>query len=208
MEFKELSEIDSFAVLDFLRSHYYKEDPLVIGFEPMEQDQFEEEFDLSCLPYSMSFGIIFEGKLIAVILNAPKDEHEADHILEDIAKIGESKWSVQLSLLYKVEKSADSLKKFGVEKSAHIHTLAVHKDFRGKGLAALLIEKSIESFKSKQFSLVTIDCTSFYSSKVCEKLGMQLVNTLYYSSFKDKSGNQIIKPPKVHDAIRTYVKEI
>lgn len=208
MNFLPLLQRDSFEVLEFLRSHYYKEDPLIIGFEPVEQDRFEEEFDLGCILYSMSFGAYSEDTLVGVVLSSPKDEHEADHIKSDIEKLGDGKWSSQLRLLYEVERSANTLEFLKQKRSAHIHTLAVHKDYRGRGLAAQLISKSIESFQNQGFPLLTIDCTSFYSSKVCEKLGMTLMNEYPYSRFCDIFGNQIIKPPKIHDAIRTYAKLI
>lgn len=208
LKFSTLLQSDSLEVLEFLRSYYYKEDPLVIGFEPFEQDEHEEEFDLGCLAYSMSIGAYSEDKLIGVILSSPKDENEADHIKSDIEKLGDAKWSTQLSLLYEVEKSADTLKLFKQSKSAHIHTLAVHGDYRGKGIAGQLILKSINVFQNEGFSLLTIDCTSLYSSRICEKLHMLLVNEYPYSKFCDTNGNQIIKPPKIHDAVRTYAMRI
>lgn len=208
MKIIPLLQSDQYEVLEFLRSHYYKEDPLVIGFEPFEQDQYEEEFDLGCLPYFMSFGAYSENRLVGVILSSSKDEHEADHIKSDIGKLGDAKWATQLKLLYEVEVSANTLALFKLEQSAHVHTLSVHKEYRGKGISAQLITKSIERFQYQGFSLLTIDCTSFYSSKVCEKLGMVLINAYPYSRFCDAFGNQIIKPPKIHDAIRSYAKII
>lgn len=208
MKIVPLLQSDQYEVLEFLRSHYYKEDPLVIGFEPFEQDQYEEEFDLGCLPYCMSFGAYSENILVGVILSSPKDEHEVDHIKSDIDKLGDVKWATQLRLLYEVEVSANTLKNFREKQSAHVHTLAVHKEYRGKGIAAQLITKSIKMLHNQGFSLLTIDCTSFYSSKVCEKLGMSLINVYPYSRFRDDFGNQVIKPPNIHDAIRTYAKII
>lgn len=206
MQVRVATPEDYDKVLEFIRIHYYAEEPLTIGVEPKQPDSYDVEFNMSSISHGTSVVAVEGDKILGVFLAAPKYSDEAQHIKEEAEKLAGTKWAQILGILYHVEIGANVFERFGVEKAVHGHVLSVHKDARGKNVGGQIIEKVWEVAKEKGFQLFTSDCTSYYSAKLMERLGMTLVNDFPYSQYRDTNDNQIFNPPEIHKSIQTFAK--
>jgi ribosomal protein S18 acetylase RimI-like enzyme len=66
--------------------------------------------------------------------------------------------------------------------------LAVHPDFRGKQIAARLVQLSLEHLKSQGFKTAVIETTGHYSYRSAVKAGFKQVHEVLYSTFQTKEG--------------------
>lgn len=202
---------DGDNVLDFLRKHYYPEEPITIGNYPRVQDSADEDFSLSVIQYGASIIAIDpteDDKIVGALLAGPIGPNEAD-LMEEESKECEKdnkKWSEILLLLAYLERNANIYERYNINKALHVHVLGVDVNYRGKSIGVNLMKKCFEAGKSLDYPLVTADCTSIYSIRVAEKLQMDCIQTLAFSDYRDKTGRQLFKPPLPHSHIKTFTK--
>lgn len=206
MQVRVATKEDYDKVLKFIRIHYYTEEPLTIGVEPKQPDHHDEQFNMSSILHGTSIVAVEGDDILGVFLASPKYSDEAQHIKEEAEKLAGTKWSKILGILYHVEVGANVFVKFGVEKAIHGHVLTVHKEARGKNVGGRIVEKAWEVAKGKGFELFTTDCTSVYSARLMERLGMTLINEFPYKNYRDSDDNQVFNPPEIHESIKTFVK--
>lgn len=85
--------------------------------------------------------------------------------------------------------------------------LTTQADYRGFGLAAKLMERTMEYMRNNQLEIILVLCTSHYSARVCEKLHFNNVYRLPYTDYK-VNGEIVYAPAKPHEAAQIYLKEI
>lgn len=195
-------------VLDFLRSHYYLEEPLTIGSYPKEQDPEDEKFNMSQITHGTCLMALNEERIVGVLISGLKHSNEADHLFEDAARFGPTKWGTALKILACAERESNVYVRYNVLKALHIHILAVDAQLRGHTIGASLIEEIKKLGRHLGYPLLTLDCTSYYSAKLCERLHMDLVNVIKYDEYLDKEGKPIFKPPPPHQSLKTYATRL
>lgn len=209
MEVRVASSEDYDKILEFIRVHYYLEEPLTIGVDAsVPQDRRDEEFSMSNIEHGTSIVAVEKDDILGVFLASPKNEDVAEHIKQEAEKFTGTKWSKILEILYRCENGANVFKKFNVTKAIHGHVLAVHKGARGRNIGGQLVEKAFSVAKSKGYDLFTTDCTSYYSAKLMERLEMTLVHKLAYKDYTDSNGKQVFNPPEIHESIMTFAKKL
>ncbi|XP_061393497.1 arylalkylamine N-acetyltransferase-like 2 [Musca vetustissima] len=178
---------DEPRVLDFLRIHYYLEEPLTVGREPKQQDRADEIFNISNIVHGTSLMAIHTetNSIVGVVLTGPKDPGEADHLLEEAAVEGSTKWGITLKFLAMVERDANVFQRYGVDKALHIQVLAVDGKMRGKNIGGRLITELVEGGKQWGYEVVSADCTSHFSARLLERQGWECINTVYYKDYVD-----------------------
>lgn len=80
-------------------------------------------------------------------------------------------------------------------------------NYRGLGLAAKLMEQTMEYMRNNQLNIVLVLCTSHYSARVCEKLHFNNVFRLPYVDYK-VNGETVFQPAKPHEAVQMYLMKI
>lgn len=85
--------------------------------------------------------------------------------------------------------------------------LSVNVNYRGYGIAGKLIEKNLDYMRHNEIRVTRVLCTSFYSARVCEKMGFKKVYTLPYADYK-VDGVNVFLPEKPHEAVQILVQEI
>lgn len=193
-------------VLDFLRIHYYREEPLTIGTEPKQQDQADEDFNISNIDHGtclMATDAQSET-IVGVLLAGPKGPEEADHLFEEAAVEGSSKWGTILKFLACVERDANVCQRFGVQKVLHAHVIGVDTKVRGKNIGGRLMSELKVLGKQLGYELLTADCTSYYSAKMCERLGWECINTVYYKDYVDENKKPVFVLDPPHECCRTF----
>ncbi|XP_061393500.1 arylalkylamine N-acetyltransferase-like 2 [Musca vetustissima] len=202
---------DRQRVLDFLRIHYYCEEPLTVGREPKQQDPADEEFNLSNINHGtclMAINTETES-IVGAVLAGPKGPDEAEHLFEEAAAEGQSKWGIILKFLAGVERDANVFQRYGVQKALHAHVLGVDGEMRGKNIGGRLMSELMRLGKKLGYEILTADCTSYYSARLCERLGWECINAAYYADYVDDVNKKpvfVVQPP--HDCCRTFAQRL
>lgn len=198
-------------ILNFLRTHYYPEEPITNGNTPKLQDRADEEFSGSVIEHGTSIIAIdpsADGKILGAILSGPIHPGEALEMIEESQECASDnkKWSEILLLLAHLEANANIFKRYNIKEALHIHVLGVDKQYRGKSIGVNLLRKCLDVGKSVGYPLAKVDCTSVFSIRIAEKLQMECVYQLAYADYRDSNGKQLFVPPSPHTHIKTFIK--
>ncbi|CAD1478623.1 unnamed protein product, partial [Heterotrigona itama] len=89
-------------------------------------------------------------------------------------------------LLNYVDRNVNRDGKFRGLNILEIKIISVDSNWRGKGIAKELVEKSLEIGKEKGFHITRVDCSSFFSGKLCLRLGFEQIYELNYTDYVDE----------------------
>lgn len=205
---------DSERVLEFLRIHYYKEEPLTIGIQPVEQTKENEEYDIATIAEGFSLMALHSScrirgcgpdeRIVGVVLAGSKKCDESKHLFEEAAKFGPTKDGHILQFLACVERDANVYERYNVDKALHADLLSVDANVRGKKLGTRLMLALAKLGRRKRYPLLTIDCTSYYSAQLIANLGWDCVNVMYYVDYVDDDEEPVFQPPPPHFCCKTY----
>ncbi|XP_011195597.2 arylalkylamine N-acetyltransferase-like 2 [Zeugodacus cucurbitae] len=203
----ELSDRDD--VLNFLRKHFYPDEPLTIGSHPDPED---EEFNISLIAHGtclmevqqQSVNGILKERIVGVVLSGPKCSDEAELLFKEAAHLGSTTWGKIVGILAQAERDSNVYERYNVERALHMHVAAVDESLRGRAIGMRLMEKLRELGRELGYPLMTTDCTSLYSAKVSERMGMDCVNIIKYADYLDEEGNVVFNPPLPHEYIKTF----
>lgn len=205
--YRVASANDKEHILDFVREHYYPEEPITIGNEPPQQSAEDEEFSLSTIEYGTTVvATLDDGQIVGVLLSSPIEPGDAEQMVDEAIQCKNKKWSEILLLLAHLEKRANVCERFNVNRALHIHVMGVDKRFRGNSIGIDLMKKCMELGKEHGYPITSVDCTSVYSIKIAEKLNMDCIGVLAFEDYTDEIGKQIFRPPAPHTHIKTFVK--
>lgn len=197
---------DEEKVLQLLREHFYPDEPLCqsCGIH----DEEDEKFAIGIIKHGLcNIAEVFDashpdGYIIGCRLSYPSIKEERSAKFEDT--IPTTPFQKIVAFLGMLSAKSNVFDRFNVERIAQGHMLTVHKDFRGKGIAKQLYVENIELARKLGYPMYVCDCTSLFSAKLCEKLGMELTATLQFDEFSDANGNAYYSPPPPHDYARSY----
>lgn len=89
-----------------------------------------------------------------------------------------------------------------------LRELATDQAVRGLGVGLQLALAAREVAADVGAPAYKIDCTSQYSGKIAEKLGMKKVFSLKYADFLDSDGKPMFQPPCPHVEAAVYVQSM
>lgn len=195
-------------ILDFVREHYYKEEPLTLSHPIPGHTKDDEDFTMSHLKHQTVQIATDEesGKIVGVIVAGPIEPGDADAMIEAAKTTETKKWRDISLLLAYIEKKADVLRRFDKSIGLHVHALGVHSQFRGHRLGEKLFNSCFDNAKRLNYSMVTADCTSIYSSRIAEKLGMESVSLMTYDEYNESIGEKLFQPTEPNVSIKTFAK--
>ena len=201
---------DHDQVLEFIRIHYYKEEPITISHPEPGHTKDDEAFCMSWLPYGTVLLAIdtLKNKVVGALISGPIEAGDADQMIEDAKTAETKKWRDIMLLLAYIENKADVCKRFGVEKALHIHVLGVDSSYRGQKIGQRLFKFCFDNAKLKNYPIVSTDCTSIFSIKIAERLGMDHIITTTYEEYNKQLGEDLYKPSPDNAEIKTFIKKI
>ena len=208
--FRVAGQMDYDEILHFVREYYYKEEPLTLAHPEQGHTKDDEEFTMSHIIHKTVLLAIDEEneKIVGVLIAGPIEHGDADKMLENAEFCESKKWSDISKFLAYIEKKADVLGKFNLEEAVHCHALGVHHDYRGNKIGLKLFEKFFDVAKALNYQLVSVDCTSIFSNRICEQLEMDLVSSVSYDEYNMKIGEKLFKSIEPNTKIITYVKKL
>lgn len=208
--FRVAEQEDFNEILEFIREHYYKEEPLTLAHPEPGHTKDDEEFTMSHIIYKTVLLAIDDenGKMVGVLIAGPIEHGDAEKMLENAEFCETKKWSDISKFLAYIEKKADVLGKFNLERAVHCHAVGVHYNYRGNKIGKKLFEKFFDHAKALNYQLFSVDITSIYSMRICEQLEMDLVSSVSYDEYNKKIGEELFKIIEPNTEIRTYIKKL
>ncbi|XP_067011237.2 arylalkylamine N-acetyltransferase-like 2 [Anabrus simplex] len=196
----------------FLKKAFYPQEPLSISLGvahcPSEVDiastmrQLAERTSLIALDSST-------GNIIGCCICGEIRPSEEDAIAEEAASCECPAFQKVLQLLATMEKNGGHYwKTSGVNSALAVYAVAVDPDARRRGVARALLERARSIARERGYQLLHVDCSSAFSSKLMEQMGMECVYSLKYEHFKDSSGQPVFKPPSPHTEMRKYILKL
>lgn len=144
-----------------------------------------------------------EEELVGVLIAEKIRSHSGDFVFPDERH---SKGRDIMDLLSYIEKKADICSRFKLTNCLNIFLLSVHKDHVRRGIAGNLFEFCIANGKARGFEAISVDCTSYFTSRLAEKFEMSCVSTVTFDDYNKHIGKILFIPNEPHNKIQTYLK--
>lgn len=144
-----------------------------------------------------------DGKLVGFVLAGDHTPAHVEKNRQDAIAMGQSIRGMIPVLISKVEVESKVFERYGISKALYSHATNVDASMRGKGLGSRLAAALMEVGRSKGYPLMLAYCSSFYSGRQKEQLGMECIYKLAYTDYKNDKGEVIFKPPPPHTHVRT-----
>ncbi|EDX05579.1 arylalkylamine N-acetyltransferase-like 2 [Drosophila simulans] len=208
---RTMTKEDYPSVKAFMKDDFFQTEPLCQSSGEKVQSQNEKENDeyhLSMIAQGTCLVATDEnnsGRLVGLVLaGAQYPEDLEKHRIE--AESMEQNFATRVCImLSKMEREANLFERFGISKLLYSHITSVDASMRGKGLGSRLAATLMEVGRAKGFPAMVAYCTSFYSARQKESLGMKCVHSLAYADYKDDQGRPIFTPAEPHTMARIMV---
>lgn len=215
IKFKISSISDKERINQFNHKYYYPHEPINIGSNFGEPTRDEETFVLNSINHGTSLIAYIENsqgqeEMIAIVLSEILTPPDLDEMIKEEKEIpGDNlNWKEMLNFFIWTNESSNLFNKMNVNQMLFVHTLAVHSDYRNRGLGKLMIKKQIEIAKELLLPALRLDCSNLYTAKMAESLGLQAYTWVPYTEIRNNDGFQIFHPPEPHKHFGTYAMYI
>ncbi|KAL5292108.1 hypothetical protein ACFFRR_011113 [Megaselia abdita] len=195
---------DEQGVLEFLREHFYTDEPL--SKNDGYHDTEDEDFAIGLIIEGTSTVADLNGQIIGVRLAYPN--HKDEQVSAAFNKTPTTAYERLFGFVNILETKSKVFERYQVDSSMQGHMLGVRRDLRGQGIAKRLLEENMKLAKEKGFSVYVCDCSSLFSARLCEKVGMEQTATMEFNEYCDENGNPYYNPDPPHDLARSYAKRL
>lgn len=207
-----ITEDDTEAVLVHLREFFFKNEPINESVKLLENESSRcmdlERYCIKAMHGGISYVAVTDTeKIISVSLNIISALDEVDS--EEI-EYSDPKFLIVDKFLTIAGGNGTKaiLKKFpNCKKVWDVKVLSTDSQWRGKGIAGVLLDLSRKTAYEKGCDLIRMDCSSYYSARVAEKLGFELVHEMLFDDYRE-DGKPVFAIPHPHTSATTYVQKI
>lgn len=195
----------------FMEENFFNVEPLNadLGLDPKNYHNSKiDSYQISLIEQGTCVVALDEqndGKLVGFVLAGEHTPEDGEKIRQDAAATGHNIEGRILALLSMVDVKVKLFERYGISKALYSHVTNVDDSMRGKGLGLRLAAALMEVGRSKGYPVMFAYCSSFYSARQKEQLGMECIYQLAYTDYKDEKGEMIFKPPHPHTHIRAMV---
>ncbi|XP_075168790.1 arylalkylamine N-acetyltransferase-like 2 [Haematobia irritans] len=202
---KDLDRVEEFLMENFLRNAPLSSCPPVK--EPSAEDK---EKIRKCIEiYGCSLMALEGDTLVGVFVAMPKNRSSIDEYFENAQQLGKTnKYGQIMQLLGEINRDAGIFDRYGVDEILYLYIASVASSHGGRGIAAQMTRELMRLAKEWNYKVLSMDCSSYYCTRVCERLGLECLNTVVFEDYKDESGNPIFKPALPHRAMKTFAQRL
>ncbi|XP_078035042.1 arylalkylamine N-acetyltransferase 1 [Augochlora pura] len=188
-----------------LKWNFFSDEPLNRAVDLCSKGESQFELERHCLltlkqGYSRML-VDQNGAIAGMVLNGILKKGEREEAERRLAELSDEKFKIIFGLLYKVNEKVDLFTKYNVDELFDCRILSVDENFRGRGLANILMADSIQTAKDAGFKVIKADATGMYSQKVCSKHGFEVEAEISYMELDES-----IRPAQPHEALKLMVK--
>ncbi|KAF5282074.1 hypothetical protein FQA39_LY00599 [Lamprigera yunnana] len=206
---KVMEENEVEAVLDHLRKYFFIDEPLNKSINLIDSEDSNcpglENYCKKCMVNGISYiAVTNAGEVVSVCLSNIENLEEE----EETPCSSEYKFDKITTFLTYSDNQATRviLKRYPHCKTMmDVKILSTHSLWAGRGLAKKLVALSSKTANEKGCDLIRMNCSSYFSAKVVEKLGFECVYELKYSDYK-VNGEQVFKTEHPHTSKTTYIQ--
>lgn len=195
---------DEPSVLKLLREHFYTDEPL--SKSQGYHDAADEQFAIGTIKFNTCTVAECDGHIVGFRLAYPSNKD--NQVAAAYNGRPNTAFEKLMGFVCALERKSNVFARYQVDTVMQGHMLCVHSDFRGKGIARRLYEENMELAKQKGFPVYVCDCTSLFSARLCEKLGMEQTATMEFHEYCDENGKPYYSPEPPHDYARSYAKRL
>ncbi|XP_017109544.2 arylalkylamine N-acetyltransferase-like 2 [Drosophila bipectinata] len=206
-----MTEKDYDSVKPFMREEFFTAEPLSQSTgEPvhLQNEKDNDEYYLSMIAQGtclLATDDSRDGRVVGFVLAGAQYPEDVEKHRQEAEELEQHAWGRICRLLSKVEREANLFERFGVSKVLYSHITSVDESTRGRGLGSRLAATLMEVGRSKGFPLMVAYCTSFYSARQKEALGMECIHAVAYADYKDSQGRPVFTPKPPHTHCRVMV---
>lgn len=198
---------DVSRIVNFINQFFHNNEPLELFHPDRLEDSTDNDFYQEQVNKKLILLAVDESEnLVGVMIGKVLTPNESKKYRNEASKHGENMDADILNFLAFISDKSDVLRKFKLNDCFQIFIVAVHSEFRGHGIATKLLEASLSLAKSRNFKLISVDCTNHFTAKICEKLQLILVSTVTYDEYNNHLGKQLFTPQPPHTTIKTFAK--
>jgi ribosomal protein S18 acetylase RimI-like enzyme len=202
-------ESEATDVLNFNNSFFINVEPIQVAHSEQCEASDDDSFFLDSAKQKLTLLVFDEVQKLVGFLIAKVLTHDSSKQLRESAlSSGDIVDADTLNFLAFIEDKSDILTKFHLDKCLQIFMISVHPDYCNQSIATKLFEASFTMAKLRSFDLISVDCTSKFTSNIAEKLSMDLISTVTYDEYNKHLGKQLFTPLPPHTDIRTFVKAL
>ncbi|XP_034474219.1 dopamine N-acetyltransferase-like [Drosophila innubila] len=195
----------------FMGGNFYNGEPLcAFSGEDVQQccEKEDNDYHISMIEQGTSLLAINEndgGRIVGFVLAGSQLSSDLEKHRKEADEMEKHSWGRIAVFLSEVERKVNIFERYGVSKLLYSHMTNVDASMRGKGLGTRLAAALMELGRSKGFPLMAAYCTSFYSARQKESMGMECIYEHAYADYKDAEGQVVFNPPAPHTHVRVLV---
>lgn len=203
---------DAADIYEFKTIYFDKANPIELAY-PIEG---RAETNIQRIIDAITHGVVLmaiekeTSKLVGFLAAAPIDSSYIQKTKDLLS--AESFNNQKLKDIYNffvyVEEKADLFGKFDVDVCFQIQLASVHPDHQGQKIATKLFQSILNVASLKKYKLISVDCSSAYTSKISENFGMDCIASVSYQEYNDHVGKVLFKPVEPHTEIKVYAKRL
>lgn len=201
---------DRSELAELLVKHFYPNEPFNCGWvndDPVPEDIV---FTLDTLSQGTSF-IALDGAnntIVGACITGVDEPSSTQAMLDEANRTQNKKWAQYLRLYARIDSDANIYERFNVQKTFHVHCLAVNGDYRGRSIATKLVAESFATAASLGHKICSINCSSVYTERIAVKLKMECISELDMADIKGEDNERLVYPTPPHTSIRSYAKRL
>ncbi|KAM8715319.1 hypothetical protein ACLKA7_002384 [Drosophila subpalustris] len=192
----------------------YSEEPLVSSTEKEPQDISEarqkkfDDFHIRQIEQGTCLVAINEndnGRIVGLVFAHGQVPSELEEQHRSAITIQTGQYTAEqhiMLFLCGARIKANLFERYGVSQLLFSHITYVDASMRGRGIGSRLAAALMEVGRAKGYSLMAASCTSFYSARQKEALGMECVYSEAFADYKDDKGEVVFHPTAPHTHLR------
>lgn len=200
-------ERDVPIVRDFIFDHFFGQEPAqTFHKRPKEKlDPMPEKFLRQCVNDQLLLIAKKGDKPVGVLIAYQGFAGAREKKKSEFAEMSEKSREIFEFYTYVIKK-LDVFNRLKVSHCLHVSMLSVHSDHRSEGIARKLFYAIDEIARTQNFPAMDVDCSSAYSARLAEELGMTCLSVVTYDEYNEFVGEKLFTPFGPHNDVRSYVK--
>ena len=114
------------------------------------------------------FLLIPYAQIAGLALNGVQKKSEREEVQRRLDEMSDPKFKTIFDLLYKLNEKIDLFEKHGTDEIFECRILSVDEEFRGRGLANVLMKDSVETAKKAGFKVSLANLATKSTTKNCK----------------------------------------
>lgn len=204
------TERDAVNILNFKNLYFHNCDPIELAHPEDGHQSSNLAMLIEAIKRESALMAIDESTsaIVGILIGSSIDANEAERIKKAAIEVGDPKRAEIFNFLAYIEEKADFCKRLNIDQCFNVHNLCVHPSYKGLKIASKLFAAIVEIAKLKNFKFICANCSSVFSAKIAENLGMDLVSTVSYQEYNDYLGKTLFVPVPPHEEIKSFVKRL